>query len=745
MLRVRAPLQRTGGSTICGSLGVVAPPGRQQRAHVALNITKRCNQRCAFCFEGDRSTWQEPSLDEIRRLLEEAAATHGYVIFMGAEALLRKDILEIIRTTRALGLEASIFTNGQALAREGFVAELAEAGLQELDVSFHYANAESFALGTGTRPKFFSRLLRGLENVRDHNLHFPDQRISVKVETDLLVHNQGALARIRSLLEAHLGSAFTGHRVGTIQPIAGAARAGSLLAPLAARREELVEFIATQPPDRPLSFAKMPLCLIPGAEHRSIDVTYKYEQTDVRSNFIDKATLGNMHDHLQMYRANPYRWVCRDCNLLALCPTQRTSWWSPGSAPHRDQKPQPVTKTTVHEILQQVWQEHIPEEQLAAVERTWRAVSVPEAEIVSALRTASSEDFQLLDVYCEDAPLLDFEVGIPGGRLRLRLAPPGARVDVRRAFSIRYLQLVLVDPPAADPTIVLDAARRVAALPFPPLSEWRDHEQVNFRLADAALTLWQLFGARLWPGQPLAAEWSTETFRISAGAFHLDVAHAEGRRTTLEIESRALRRAVGGPALGEPALRTESVDVHVARGCEDDATPEASQHVAELLTGIGELLRRAGEGIDEPASPEQPGAMRSAPRPPQPSPAPPGDEAQVAPSTYWDSVGTLRVRFQDRQGKAPDLVFLLKEAGVNEQFYASAGRTGLSYVTGSGPSGRPEGPVFRACVRSLLRVMRACREPPTCDNSDRWEQLIQRSVTDSMVSRRYRCVVEQRR
>jgi hypothetical protein len=41
--------------------------------------------------------------------------------------------------------------------------------------------------------------------------------------------------------------------------------------------------------------------------------------------------------------------------------------------------------------------------------------------------------------------------------------------------------------------------------------------------------------------------------------------------------------------------------------------------------------------------------------------------------------------------------------------------------------------------------MRACPEPPTCENTERWERLIQRAVTDSLVSRRYRCVIEQRR
>jgi uncharacterized Fe-S cluster-containing radical SAM superfamily protein len=723
----------------------VGPHGRQQRAHVALNITKRCNQRCVFCFEGDRSTWREPSLDEIRRLLEEAAATHRYVIFMGAEALLRSDILEVIRITRALRLGASIFTNGQALAREGFVAELADAGLQELDISFHYADADSFARGTGTHPKFFARLLRGLESVRDHNRRLPDRAISAKVETDLLIYNQDSLAEIRALLENHLGEAFTGHRVGTIQPIDGTAPGETLLEPLVARRDELIDFIATQPPERPLSFSKIPLCLIPGAEHRSIDVTYKYEQTDVRCNFIDKATLADMHDHFQMYRTNPYRWVCRECNLLALCPTQRTSWLSPRSAPHRDQKPLPVKETTVAQVLERAWQECLPPERIAAFERTWRSVPVPEADVVSALRTASGGDFQLLDVYCESGPILDFEASVRGAPLRLRLAPIGARVDTQRAYLVRYLQLELVGPSTADPAILLDVAKRVAALPFPPLSAWQGHAQVNLRLAEAALTFWHLFGARLWPGQPVSAGWYTDAFRANADALRLDIHHREGQRATLELEDRALRLAAGGPQRAEPVLRTGTVDLHVAHRSGDDAGNFRPEPLAELLAGVAELLRRAGERLD-PGTPEDASVQIPRAKPTtEAEQASPSDDPQTSGSTYWDSVGTLRVRFQDRHGERPDLMFLLKEAEVHERFYARVGRTGLSYVVGTGQHAGPEGPVFRACVLSLLRAMRACPEPPTSDNGKRWMQLIQGSVKDSLISRRYRCVVEQRR
>ena len=57
---------------------------RPPEQHAALNITKRCNQRCIFCFEGDRSGWDEPTLEEVVSRLELVALKHKSVIFMGA-------------------------------------------------------------------------------------------------------------------------------------------------------------------------------------------------------------------------------------------------------------------------------------------------------------------------------------------------------------------------------------------------------------------------------------------------------------------------------------------------------------------------------------------------------------------------------------------------------------------------------------------------------------------------------------
>ena len=51
--------------------------------HVLLNITRRCNQRCVFCFEGDRSGWREFSADEVARVLDEARQVTPAAVLMG--------------------------------------------------------------------------------------------------------------------------------------------------------------------------------------------------------------------------------------------------------------------------------------------------------------------------------------------------------------------------------------------------------------------------------------------------------------------------------------------------------------------------------------------------------------------------------------------------------------------------------------------------------------------------------------
>jgi len=171
------------------------------RDHLALNITKRCNQKCIFCFEGDRKGWDELSVEKISDFVQEAVKKGiRNLIFMGAEALLRKDIFDIINVVKELGIKrVGAFTNGQILSREGFIEQIANSGLDYLDISFHYADAETFARCTRTPEKLFYNFIKGLERLDEFNKK-NNGKIGVITKTLLFSQNQGQLDLILRLI-----------------------------------------------------------------------------------------------------------------------------------------------------------------------------------------------------------------------------------------------------------------------------------------------------------------------------------------------------------------------------------------------------------------------------------------------------------------------------------------------------------------------------------------------------------------
>jgi len=122
----------------------VAPPFL-----VALNLTRRCNLRCAHCYLDagtlERGTADELSTEEVEALLDDIArlGDETMVVFTGGEPTLRHDLARLIGYASGLGLMPVLGTNGTLLADDRLVT-LKKAGLQgagisldSLDPAFH--------------------------------------------------------------------------------------------------------------------------------------------------------------------------------------------------------------------------------------------------------------------------------------------------------------------------------------------------------------------------------------------------------------------------------------------------------------------------------------------------------------------------------------------------------------------------------------------------------------------------------
>ena len=117
-------------------------------SNLRVSLTPKCNLSCIYCHkEGEESPKDQLSVEEIAEILRVAAKFEiRSVKFTGGEPLLRRDLLEIIRSVPD-GMESSLTTNGTLLADLAF--RLKEAGLRRVNVSLDSLNPETFKKITG--------------------------------------------------------------------------------------------------------------------------------------------------------------------------------------------------------------------------------------------------------------------------------------------------------------------------------------------------------------------------------------------------------------------------------------------------------------------------------------------------------------------------------------------------------------------------------------------------------------------
>ncbi|MEI8258881.1 MAG: radical SAM protein, partial [Deltaproteobacteria bacterium] len=135
----------------------------------ALNTTARCQHDCVFCIEGHRKGYGEVPSEEARRTIAAMAPRVDQVVFMGAEPTLNPDLPELVRFAKQQGVRAMLSTNALRLAQKGYLEKLLSAGLDGIEMSFHYPDAEIYGKITRRAARGFSRLLLALDAIERSN------------------------------------------------------------------------------------------------------------------------------------------------------------------------------------------------------------------------------------------------------------------------------------------------------------------------------------------------------------------------------------------------------------------------------------------------------------------------------------------------------------------------------------------------------------------------------------------------
>ena len=138
---------------------------------VDVALTYACNNKCPHCYnDPDRFDLASLPTDEWKRvidLLAEVGVPH--LIFTGGEATLHPGLPELIAHADGYGQITGLNSNGRRLTHAPYMRELADAGLDHVQVTLESHRADIHDAMVGARA--FRQTVKGIETALDAGLH----------------------------------------------------------------------------------------------------------------------------------------------------------------------------------------------------------------------------------------------------------------------------------------------------------------------------------------------------------------------------------------------------------------------------------------------------------------------------------------------------------------------------------------------------------------------------------------------
>src|SRR5579862_5785285 len=200
-------------------------------------LTHRCPLHCVYCSNPLELTARSTELPtETWSSVFQQAAALGVLQadFTGGEPLARPDILDLIRSARAAGLYVNLITSGLPLDEQK-LAQLVEAGLDHIQLSFQGADADTAEEISGT--KSHAQKLRVLEWLK---------KVRVAVTLNFVIHRRN-IDQIDDMLKIAESSSATRIEFANVQYYGwGFANRDSLLPTRAQLDQSLVKIKAAE-------------------------------------------------------------------------------------------------------------------------------------------------------------------------------------------------------------------------------------------------------------------------------------------------------------------------------------------------------------------------------------------------------------------------------------------------------------------------------------------------------------------
>ncbi len=301
-------------------------------SHLALNTTTRCQQRCVYCFEGDRRGRHDLDRETVRALIRDTAAPCGCVIFMGAEPTLNPDLLDHIAYAKSLGLWVGVSTNALRFKSRRFLDAAVEAGIDSVEFSFSYPDEDVYEGITRVPARGFQGLLQALSNINDLNREArsvePRGKLFPSGPTVVVSQfNYRRLDEVISLAASRMPDTPFLVQLKAVSPISHepdvlARYERDFFVPLGLVREAVSDLLSGWRHPFPLVLRGFPLCAMPGFEDLSANLYYHQggpESDPVLENIHDQTRVKPMNTWDPATPSTATRDECTRCRLAPIC------------------------------------------------------------------------------------------------------------------------------------------------------------------------------------------------------------------------------------------------------------------------------------------------------------------------------------------------------------------------------------------------------------------------------------------
>lgn len=161
-----------------------------------LAVTYRCNNDCPHCYNARPRTYPEISTQAWKTIIEKLWAIGiPHITFTGGEATLRPDLSELIAHAQKQGQITGLLTNGRRLADRSYVRELAEAGLDHVQITFETHHAEIHDQMVNAKGAW-QQTVAGIRNTLDQGLYLMTNTTLLETNTPSILDSIDYLAEL---------------------------------------------------------------------------------------------------------------------------------------------------------------------------------------------------------------------------------------------------------------------------------------------------------------------------------------------------------------------------------------------------------------------------------------------------------------------------------------------------------------------------------------------------------------------